>query len=111
MRGGVAWYEIRQEESPTLVKRRGVLGVGARADRAGPTYLSRRRSIKGAGDGWRGIGLGLSPWQEAFDAEPTPIMMGLHILTQRGESEKSFTFFTDSQAAIRGTLSDAPGPG
>ena len=37
--------------------------------------------------------------------------MGVRIMTQRGESGKSFTLFTDSQAATRRTLSDAPGPG
>ena len=39
---------------------------------------------------------GLSPWQEAYDAELVAIMMALRILTQREESGKDFTLFIDS---------------
>lgn len=67
------------------------------------------RELKGAYQkmaGWRGIGLSLGPSLEAFDAELISIMMGLRILTQRGESGRSFTLFTDSQAAMRRVLGD-----
>lgn len=42
--GGVTWYEDRedrQEELPTVIKRRRLLGVGARAERPRPTYRDR----------------------------------------------------------------------
>ena len=88
-----------------------MLGIGARAERGGPTYRSGARSFRGAEAGWRGIRLGLSHRQEAFDAELISIMMGLRIMAQRVETGRSSTLFADSQAAMRRTLSDAPGPG
>lgn len=110
----MAWYEDREsirDKPPTVVRRRRLLGVGARTDRSGHTYRDKERSFRGAGSGWRGMGFGLSPYQEAFNADLIAIMIGLRILTQRGESDRGFTLFTNSQAAMRRILSDAPGPG
>ena len=45
----MAWYESRQGEPPFYS--RGVLGVGARADRTRPTYRSRETSFRDTGDG------------------------------------------------------------
>ena len=58
MGGGVAWYEDKgdeQEEPPTLVKRRGILGVGDRTNRPRLAYREKERSFRGAGSGWSSV--------------------------------------------------------
>ena len=48
---------------------------------------------------------------EAYDAELAALANDLIHLHGRGETGQTYTVFTDSTAAMRRMVSDAPGPG
>ena len=54
------------------------------------------------------IGFSMSPGHEAYDAELMAIAYGLLLLSRRGGRGQDFTPFTDSKAAMKRIMSDAP---
>ena len=66
--------------------------------------------MTGARSGWRTTGFGIGEGHEAYDAELAAMVSGLVHLLGRRETERTYTIFTDSTAAMRAS-SDTPGPG
>ena len=77
------------------------------------TYNGRERIPPGGTHSTGLVGQWLLPGdhQEVSDAELIAIMRGVHHRVSRREQGKSFTIFTDSQAAMWRLQHDAPGPG
>ena len=108
----VAWYK-EKESAPRgsmVFQRRGFSTAGQRREKAGNTYHSRHRSIE-ARSGWRSRGFGMGGGHEAYDAEPAALVYGLIRLHGRGEVGHTHTIFTESTAAMRQIVKDAPGAG
>ena len=75
------------------------------------TYLDRHRTMRKAVRGWRSSGFRLGGGHEAYDAELAAMVYGLAHLHGRAEQGHTYTIFTDSTAAMRRVMGDAPGPG
>ena len=111
---GVAWYEHKKEgevsEERLITKRRNYRTGGKRREgHAG--YLGGSRSIRAHGEGWRSGGFSLGGGHEAYDGELAALVYGLVILHGRNQDRTDYTIFTDSTAAMRRLMGDAPGPG
>lgn len=91
-------------------KKRNSKGWRERRKQKERTYRSRHRYLLGARSGWRGVGFGIGSGHEAYDAELAVIAYGLLHLAARGQTERSYTIFTDSTAAMTRAASDASGP-
>lgn len=107
---GMAWYEKGDEKEGGNIEitRRDSRKAGQRRHGRQRTYIERHRSIRRAGEGWRSSGFRLGGGHEAYDAEVAAITYGLanfHGRMERGHS------YTDSTAAMRRIMGDAPGPG
>ena len=61
--------------------------------------------------GRRSRGFGMGGGHEAYDAELAALAYGLIHLHGRGDTGQAYTVFTDSTAAMRRVVNDAPGPG
>ena len=113
---GVAWYEKERErgegtgEGKIIIKRRDYrTGGDRRKGQAG--YLGESRSIRAYGAGWRDGGFSLGKKNEAYDGELAALIYGLVVLHGRDQEQTDYTVFTDSTAAMRRLMGDAPGPG
>ena len=67
-------------------------------------------AFKEAGS-WKGRGTYLGQNKEVFDAEVFAIGHALEIISERGQSNRTYTIFSDSQAALLRIQHDRTGPG
>ena len=109
---GVAWYEEEGKNSgrQLISKRRDYRTAGKRREGQGG-YLRGNRSIIAHREGWRSDGFSLGGGHEAYDGELAALVYGLVILHERGQDHTDYTIFTDSTAAMKRLMGDAPGPG
>ena len=63
------------------------------------------------GNGWSQRGVYLGRNKEVFDAEVFAIRLALQVLDERAERDRSYTIFSDSQAALSRVQHDRTGPG
>ena len=80
----------------------GRIETGQRKGRENDSLLERRRL--GQGGGYLGTN------KEVFDTEVIAILRATRALDERGESEQSYTIFSDSQAAVLRVQHDRCGP-
>ena len=110
---GMAWYEKGDEEGTgsIMIRRRDSRRAGQRREGKQKTYPGEHRSMRRTKDGWRSSGFRLGGGHEAYDAEVAAIAYGLAHLHGRMERGHTYTIFTDSVAAMRRVIDDAPRPG
>ena len=109
---GIAWIESRREESKgqILTTRRDYRTAGQRREgRRG--YLEGTRTMIAHRPGWRSNGFRMGGGREAYDAELAAVVYALVHFHGRGQEGHDYTIFTDSTAAMRRMMGDAPGPG
>lgn len=112
--GGAAWYEkvtASEREGPAVFVKTGFFTTRPRRKGTGNIYQDRHRSFERAKSGWRSGGFGMGGSHEVYDTELAALAFGLIQLHGRGEARRAFTVFTDSVAAMRRIVCDAPGPG
>ena len=109
---GVAWFENTGEDvsERTVIKRRDFRTVELRRGKQ-KGYLEGTRTMMTRGSGWRSNGFRLGGGHETYDAELAAVVYALVHLHGRGERGKRYTIFTDSTAAMRRMMGDAPGLG
>ena len=109
---GVAWYEGEGEDSgmQLVTARRDYRTAGRRRKGQGG-YLESSRSMVSHRQGWNSDGFGIGGGHEAYDGELAALVYGLVVLHGRNQSGSDYTIFTDSTAAMRRLMGDAPGPG
>ena len=109
---GIAWFEDRKEniEERIVTMRRGYRTAGQRRERR-RGYLEDSRTMSADRPGWKSNGFRMGDGHEAYDAEMAAVVYALVHLHGRGQEGHDYTIFTDSVAAMRRVMGDAPGPG
>lgn len=94
-----------------MISRRGFCTAGKRRERVGRSYQDRHRSSEQARPGWRTAGFSTGRGHEAYDAELSAMIYGLVHILGRGTTDRAYTIYPDSTAAMRRVVNDAPRPG
>ena len=109
---GIAWFEGEREDSErrVVLARRDYRTAGQRRE-GGRGYLGRARSMVAHRVGCRSNGFRMGGGREAYDAELAAVVYALAHFHGRDRDGQDYTIFTDSTAAMRRMMGDAPGPG